>query len=91
MKRQIILPFTKSKYYYFGELIEGVNKIFSNVWTPKGWENRIMYIYIHNQKPISNTFDQRFDSCKNKFNVISSANGDYSKLTFECKHKLEII
>ena len=91
MKKEIKLPFTKLKYYYFNELQEGVNQLFSNVWTSKGWQNRVMYIYILNGKPIANTFNTRFDSCKERFNIILNAKGDYSKLTFECKHELEII
>jgi hypothetical protein len=91
MKKLIKLSFTNSKYYHCEELIEGVNKLFKHTWTPKGWEKTIMYIYLYNGQPIANTFDRRFDVCKKKFNIILNAKGDYNKLTFECKHKLETI
>jgi hypothetical protein len=94
MKKQIFLPFdSKYKWYSFSELKDGVNEIFRYV---KNFKNNTfdtvkMFIYVHNGEFIRNTLTPRFDSCKFRFNGILKANGDISKIPFECKHKLEIL
>lgn len=92
MKKQVNLP-SKTKYYTFKELTEGVNELFSYVYNvrTKGYDTRKMYIYIHNGLFIMNTFTPRFDSCNSRFKTIFDAKGDYSKVNFECKYTLEVL
>jgi hypothetical protein len=91
MKKYIKLSFSSTKFYHLNDLKDGVNELFYNVWTSKGWENRKMFIYIYKGNMIKNTFSTRFESCIIRFNEILNANGDYSKLSFSPKHELETI
>ena len=94
MKKQIFLPFeNKCKWYSFSDLKDGVNEIFRYVknFRNNNYDTVKMYIYVHNGNFIQNTFTPRLDSCKFRFNEILKANGDITKIPFECKYKLEIL
>ena len=86
------MPMSNYKYYSMGELTEGVNRLFRYVknFRSNTFEEHSMYIYVFNGCIVPNTFTQRIDSCQNRFETLLSANGDYSKINFECKYKLEI-
>ena len=86
------IPMSNYKYYSMGELTEGVNRLFRYVknFRSNTFEEHSMYIYVFNGCIVPNTFTQRIDSCQNRFETILNANGDYSKINFECKYKLEI-
>lgn len=92
MKKQVNLP-SKTKYYTFKEINDGVNEVFSYVYNirTKGYDTKKMYIYVFNGKFIMNTFTPRFDSCSVRFKTIFDAKGDYSKVNFECKYTLEVL
>ncbi len=83
----------KGKFYIFGEIKEGVNCIFQYVknFRNGSWETRNVFIYVHNNVIVANATDVRGDICSSKFEKIKQAQGDYSKITFECKYPLEII
>lgn len=86
------IPMSNYKYYSNGKLTDGVNRLFRYVKNLKNgrFDEVTMYIYVFNGSIIPNTFSQRIDSCKNRFEAILNAKGDYSKINFECKYKLEI-
>lgn len=86
------IPMSNYKYYSYGKLTEGVNRIFRYVKNLRSgtFDEVSMYVYVFNGSIVQNTFTQRIDSCQNRFEAILNAKGDYSKINFECKYKLEI-
>jgi hypothetical protein len=82
------------KYYIFGDIKEGVNCIFKYVKNFRNggkWETRNVFIYVHNGVIVANATDLNRDICIGKFEKIKQAQGDYSKITFECIYPLEVI
>jgi hypothetical protein len=80
------------KWYSLGNFKEGTNRVYRWVkdFKTNTFKQRVMYVYCFNGVLVPNTFTQRFDSCKFRFDSILKAKGDISKVCFECEYKLEV-